>query len=203
MCLPGVDRFLYEKSPQELQEVASRWGLDMGHLVKLAYPTMGASWEKVSAFFTMNNRSLLGAEVSTRLRRTAARGNTVVWSSRNGLPPFGVTRGTQAWEVGLRPRARRAVLSDPDRLEVWASVTKFRCLSGCSGRRPLGDAAVLPLGGDAVLKPSGALSGPPPPRGLQLGAPWARGRGVVQMRRSRKKNKKEKGDHQKLIQVQA
>jgi len=202
MCVPGADRFLYEKSPEELQKFASDQGLDMGHLVKLAYPTMKEPWERVSSFFTMN-KSLHTTEISFRLRRTAERGNTVVWSSRNGLPPFGVTRGTQAWEVGLRPRARRAVLSDPDRLEVWASVTKFRCLSGCSGRRPLGDAAVLPLGGDAVLKPSGALSGPPPPRGLQLGAPWARGRGVVQMRRSRKKNKKEKGDHQKLIQVQA
>jgi len=165
MCVPSIDHFLYELSPQDLYNFSVAQGLDMGHLVKLAYPTMGESWEKVSAAFLMN-RSMTQADVSTRLRRTAERGNTVVWSSRNGLPPFGVTQGTSAWEVGLLPRAKRTVLDNPSSVEVWANVTKFRCVTGCPGSGP-SDAPILP----------GRKVGM-----LQLGAPWRRGRGLVRMR---------------------
>jgi hypothetical protein len=182
MCVPGADRFLYEKSPQELQKFASDQGIDMGHLVKLTYPTMREPWERVSSFFTMN-KSLHTSEISFRLKHTAERGNTVVWSSRNGLPPFGVTQGLNAWEVGFRPRARRAVMSDPTSVQVWAQVTKFRCVSGCSGGELADDAPVVKLYERTDV--------------FSLGAPWARGRGMVQMRRN-----KRRGERPKLIQVQ-
>ncbi|CAK0832818.1 unnamed protein product [Prorocentrum cordatum] len=183
MCVPGADRFLYEKPPPDLQKFASAQGLDMGHLVKLSYPTMRDSWERVSSFFTLN-RSLHTAEISARLRHTAQRGNTVVWSSRNGLPPFGVTQGLNAWEVGFYPHARRAVMSDPTSVQVWARVTKFRCVGGCSGVELPDDAPVVKL-----YERAGVFA---------LGSPWARGRGPVQMHRRLKK----RGRHRRAIQAQ-
>jgi len=172
MCVPSADRFLYDKSPQDLQKFASDQGLDMGHLVKLTYPTMRDPWERISSFFTMN-MSLSTTKTSFRLRHTAESRNTVVWSSRNGLPPFGVTQGLNAWEVGFRPHARRDVMSDPTSVEVWAKVTKFRCVSGCSGGELADDLPVVKLNERAGI--------------FSLGAPWARGRGMVQLRRNSRK----------------
>jgi len=197
-CVPEADHFLYERSPQDLYNFSVDQGIDMGHLVKLAYPTMGESWEKVSANFLMGrgsngSLSLLEGDYSFRLRRTLERGNTVVWSSRNGLPPFGVTQGTRAWEVGLLPRAKRAVLEDPNSLEVWASMTRFRCLSGCPG----GDVPVLPAHEESGHARSAAAKQTPAGM-LQLGHPWSRGRGLVQMRGNRKK----RGEKREYVQVE-
>lgn len=125
-CTEGQDNFLKDMMPGHLSKFARDHEVDVGFLMKMAYPTVqGQKWEDVKKFWS-KNRDEMEIFPRARAEEIALTSAPVVWGSKS-QQSFGVTQGESAFQIDPTIVARLTA----DLKEVPHKLTRMTCLSGC------------------------------------------------------------------------
>jgi len=127
LCTPGVDPMLRDRSPEELHRWANGNNLDMGLVVRMAYPVESeAKWPLVKAYFGQESdvaSKAVNASVLAKLKALQESGRPIVLDSHNRHLPYAVVTGSKAFL--LEKDAVNMVSGQPFTFTSW------KCVKGC------------------------------------------------------------------------
>jgi len=134
VCTQGQERALADSPPPELFSLAKRLDLDIGLLVKMAYPVSRvASWEDAQGFWAKHRlEPRLLPEQLQAMQGIMDSGKPHVIDSGDGHPPFAVVVGPKAYEISLNypwlqltSMLKRSIFDTPGKL------TSVACVAAC------------------------------------------------------------------------
>lgn len=127
-CTKGEDDLLVEKTPEQLHVLAMRNDLNVGLVVKMAYPREWWRWNKVAYLFAP-----LGREKGERadldrknLLAAVESGRPMVLDSFNGHPPFVFVVNRTAYEVKPSMWTLKKLMKQEDIWEHPSKVTTMK-----------------------------------------------------------------------------
>jgi len=127
ICEPGKDKLMRDYTPEQLTDMAKEFNLNIGHVMKMAYPTeWEARWPNVQALYRNDSAIALAAvnqSVVSRLHYLQSTGAGYVLDSDNQRAPFAVIRGGKTYMVEK---------DEANYMEghPW-TFTKWKCISNC------------------------------------------------------------------------
>jgi len=130
MCTDAQDETLREKTPEELDEIRGKLDLDLGLLVKFAYPVWQLEkWPHVESFFAPVNGTLMMYARGRRadLQRVVNSGIPMLFDSLDGHPPFYIVTGRKRYKINFKEGGLQSYIAGH-----MGEVNNMTCLEGCS-----------------------------------------------------------------------
>lgn len=126
LCTEGQDTMLKDMMPPQMKLFATKNQVDVGMLMKMAYPTVvGHKWDDVKKFWS-TNRDEMEIFPRARAEEIALTGAPVIWGSKKGNV-FGVTQGKTAYKIEPTLKA----LFTLDTKEVGDKLSRMTCVRNC------------------------------------------------------------------------
>lgn len=131
-CAEG-DEMLRKKMPPELDHIRGTKDLDLGLIVKFAYPIWQRErWPAVQKYFLGAQAAALRAEHGRAdLEEVVRSGEPMLFDSKDEHPPFHIIVGSKIYQIIFAPFGRQNYVKGK-----MGDVTKLLCLSGCDGHHP-------------------------------------------------------------------
>uniref|UniRef100_A0A7S1RNE6 Kringle domain-containing protein n=1 Tax=Alexandrium catenella TaxID=2925 RepID=A0A7S1RNE6_ALECA len=108
LCKAGEDPVSHMLGVDQLVNTATQSDIEISQLAQMFYPVLqDAYWEQAKAYFdaarNATDFSHFPPKLRGKLSETMASGRAVVFRSanRNTLPPYGVLKGTNLWEMSF------------------------------------------------------------------------------------------------------